>query len=105
MDKMTMIEAADYIERMDFDGVTLTPAGASAAKAILASRVDWTPSHFLMLNRLESGENKVPLKLERLVAHTRLGDALALVRDFNRKHIKNQKCKARRNAAMARMAA
>lgn len=105
MDKMTIIEAADYIERMDFDGVTLTPKGANAARAILASRVDWTPSHFLVLNRLESGENKVPLKLERLVAHTRLGDALSLVRDFNRKHIKNQKSKARRKAAMARMAA
>ena len=42
---------------------------------------------------------KVPLKLSRLVSRTRLGDALDLVRDLNRKHIKNQKCKARRMAA------
>ena len=105
MDKMTIIEAANYIERMDFDGVTLTPSGANAAKAILSSRADWTPSHFIMLNRLESGAMKVPLKLSRLVSRTRLGDALDLVRDLNRKHIKNQKCKARRKAAKARMAA
>lgn len=105
MDKMTMIEAADYIERMDYDGVTLTPSGVGAAKRLLATRVDWTPSHFLMLNRLESGAVKVPLKLSRLVSRTRLGDALDLVRDLNRKHIKNQKSKARRKAAKARKAA
>lgn len=102
MEKMTMIEAADYIVRMDFDGVTLTPTGANAAKAILACRADWTPAHTLMLNRLESGAMKVPLKLARLVSRTRLGDALDLVRNLVRKHIKNQKNKLRRKAARAR---
>lgn len=105
MEKMTMIEAADYIAAMDYDGVTLTPAGVGAAKAILARRVDWTPAHFIMLNRLESGAVKVPLKLARLVSRTRLGDALELVRGLNRKHIKNQKGKLRRNAAKARKTA
>ena len=102
MDKMTMIEAADYIVAMDFDGVTLTPAGVGAAKAILARRVDWTPAHFTMLKHFESGAVKVPLKLARLVSRTRLGDALDLMRNLNRKHIKNQKGKFRRKAARAR---
>lgn len=105
MDKMTMIEAADYIAAMDFDGVTLTPSGANAAKAILARRAEWTPAHSIMLARLENGAMKVPLKLSRLVSRTRLGDALELVRDLNRKHIKNQKSKLRRKAAKARAAA
>ena len=105
MEKKTMIEAADYITAMDYDGVTLTPAGIGAAKLILARRVDWTPAHFLMLNRLESGATKVPLKLSRLVSRTRLGDALDLVRDLNRKHIKKQKGEIRRKAAKARKAA
>ena len=99
MEKMTIAEAADYIAAMDFDGVTLTPIGVGAARVILETRKAWTPSHFLMLNRLDNGAVKVPLKLARLVYGTRLGEALALVRDFNRKHIKNQKKDNRRRAA------
>ena len=85
MDKMTIIEAMDYIVGMDYNGVTLTPSGVGAARIILETRKDWTPAHFLMLNRLEKGETKVPLKLVRLVYGTRLADALILVRNFNRK--------------------
>ena len=98
---ITIYEAIDYVAAVDCDGFTLTPSGVEAARTILETRADWTPSHFLMLNRLNSGVAKVPLKLLRLVAHTRLGDALAMARDFNRKHIKNQKKNLRRRAARA----
>ena len=102
MDGMTIYEAINYVAAVDADGFTLTASGVAAAKTILETRADWTPSHFLMLNRLNSGAAKVPLKLVRLVAHTRLADALALAKDFNRKHIKNQKRNNRRRAARER---
>lgn len=104
MEKMTMKEAADYIVAMDYDGVTLTESGINAAKTILANRTHWTKSHNAMMQRLESGMVKVPLKLAKLVNRTRLGDALDMVRDLNRQHIKNQKCRLRRKAAKARKA-
>ena len=102
MENITIKEMLDYVAAVDCDGFTLTPSGAGAARTLLETRADWTPSHFLMLNRLNSGVTKVPLKLLRLVAHTRLGDALAMARDFNLKHIKNQKKNLRRRAARAR---
>ena len=102
MDGMTIYEAINYVAAVDADGFTLTASGVAAAKTILETRADWTPSHFLMLNRLNSGAAKVPLKLARLVAHTRLGDALALARELNLNHIKNQKRKLRRRAARER---
>lgn len=109
MNDMTMLEAADYIVEMNHDGVMLTPSGANAAKTILVRRANWTSAHSNMLTLLESGARKVPLKLVRLVSRTRLGDALDLVRNLNRKLIKNQKCrirrKARREAARGRVAA
>lgn len=102
MDKMTITEAAYYIKAVDLDGFTLTPFGVNAAKDILCLRAGWTSSHSLMLSRIESGTVKVPLKLARLVNRTRLGDALEIARKFARKHIRNQKCNARRKRAMAR---
>lgn len=105
MDKMTMIEAADYVAAMDADGITLTDAGMGAAKLILEKRAGWTPSHCLMLSRLDEGQAKLPHKLARLVARTRLGDALELMRKANRKHIRNQKARARRKASRARRTA
>ena len=60
MEKMTIAEAADYIAAMDFNGVTLTPIGVGAARIILETRKAWTPSHFLMLNRLDNGAVRYP---------------------------------------------
>ena len=102
---MTIIEAMDYIEDYDFDGITLTDAGRGAARIILERRADWTDAHALMLKRICDGEHKVPLKLRKLVAHTRLGDAILLVRQLSRSHVRNQKKKARQSARKARAAA
>lgn len=99
---MTIEEATDYIETIALGGISLTVSGRNAAIAILERRKDWTPAHSLMLSRLQDGAATVPLKLGRLVSDTRLGDAIALVRDLERKHIRNQKNKARRRAAKAK---
>lgn len=102
MERITFYEAMDYVQSVDLGGITLTEAGRNAAKAILERRKDWTDAHALMLGRLERGEIILPHKLTRLVNRTRLGDALEFARKYNRKHIKNQKAKARRKAAKAR---
>jgi hypothetical protein len=105
MERITFYEAMDYVQSVDLGGITLTEAGRNAAKAILERRRDWTDAHALMLGRLERGEVILPHKLTRLVNRTRLGDALDLARNLNRKHIKNQKAKARRKAARTKKAA
>ena len=46
-----------------------------------------------------------PHNFRRLVAKTRLGEALELARKITRETRRNQKCKARRKAAKARRAA
>ena len=105
MERITFYEAMDYVQSVDLGGITLTEAGRNAARAILEQRRDWTDAHALMLGRLKRGEVILPHELTRLVNRTRLGDALEFARKFNRKHIKNQKAKARRKAAKARAAA
>lgn len=102
---MKVIEAMDYIKELDMKGVSLTDAGRASAISILEHRKDWTPSHGLMLDKVAMGIDPLPFKLARLVSRTRLGDAIDLVRDLNRQHIRNQKCRARRRAARVRRAA
>ena len=99
---MTIIEAMDYIKDYGIDGITLTESGRDAAEIILAKRSDWTPTHALMLERIRSGVEKLPLKLARTVSRTRLGDALDLVRDITKEDRRKQKSKLRRKAAKAR---
>ena len=99
---MTIIEAMDYIKDYDIDGITLTESGRGAAEIILAKRADWTPTHALMLERIRSGVEKLPLKLARTVSRTRLGDALDLVRDITKEDRRKQKSKLRRKAAKSR---
>ena len=99
---MTIIEAMDYIKDYDIDGITLTESGRGAAEIILAKRAGWTPTHALMLERIRSGVEKLPLKLARTVSRTRLGDALDLVRDITKEDRRKQKSKLRRKAAKAR---
>lgn len=99
---MTLTEAMDYIKTIDMDGITLTESGRGAAMIILEKRKSWTPTHELMLMRLQNGMEKLPHKLGRTVNRTRLGDAIELVRKVMRPHIRNQKAKARRKAAKAR---
>lgn len=103
MESRIMIEeATDYVKSYGLEGVTLTETGARVAKRILSMRLDWTPAHGKMLERIEAGERALPFKLGRLVSHTRLGLAVELLRKLNRKHLKNQKTAARRKAAKAR---
>ena len=99
---MTVKEAMDYIADCDINGFTLTENGRNAAIIILEKRQGWTPVHAHHLELLRSGKNPMPFKLARTVTRTRLGDALDMMRDLNRKHIKNQKSKLRRKAAKAR---
>ena len=99
---MTIIEAMDYIKDYDIDGITLTESGRGAEEIILAKRAGWTPTHALMLERIRSGVEKLPLKLARTVSRTRLGDALDLVRDITKEDRRKQKSKLRRKAAKAR---
>ena len=105
MADMTIVEMCDYVKFVDADGITLTESGRNAAHMILTMRKEWSDSHRIMLNRIESGEVVLPHKLRRLVIRTRLGDALDLARNLARKHIKNQRARARRKAARARRAA
>lgn len=99
---MTIKEAMDYIKAYEIDGITLTDSGRNAAMIILEKRKGWTPTHELMLIRLQNGVEKLPFKLARTVSRTRLGDALDLVRDLTRADRRKQKSKLRRKAAKAR---
>ena len=99
---MTITEAMDYIKAYEIDGITLTDSGRAAAMTILERRKTWSPTHELMLIRLQNGVEKLPFKLGRTVNRTRLGDALELVRDLTRNDRRKQKCKLRRKAAKAR---
>lgn len=99
---MTIKEAMDYIKAYEIDGITLTESGRNAAMIILEKRKGWSPTHELMLIRLQNGVEKLPFKLARTVSRTRLGDALELVRDLTRNDRRKQKCKLRRKAAKAR---
>ena len=99
---MTIIEAVDYIKDIDINGIVLTESGRAAAITILEQRKGWTSEHGIMLEKVASGKSPLPLKLARLVSRTRLGDAIDLIKDMNRKHIRNQKAKARRKAIKAR---
>lgn len=99
---MTKEEIADYVTAADMDGFTLTPVGRGAAEIILQRRKYFTPSHANMLARVQNETGKLPLKLARLVADTRLGIALDITRHAARNHIRNQKNRARRKAARAR---
>lgn len=102
---MTIKEMLDYVAAVDAAGITLTPSGRGAACLILEKREGWTLAHKMMLDRIHGGEEVLPHKLRKLVARTRLGDALELARKLARGHIRNQKAKARRRAARARRAA
>lgn len=102
---MTVVEMMDYVDAYDMDGITLTDAGCGAARIILERRADWTDAHARMLQRICNGEHKVPLKLRKLVEHTRLGDAVLLARKLSRSHVRNQKQRARRAARKERAAA
>ena len=99
---MTIIEAADYVRAYDLDGISLTESGRGAAESILAHREAWTSTHALMLERIRGGMDKLPHRLVKLVARTRLGDALALARDMTKGSLRKEKCKARRKAARER---
>lgn len=99
---MTREEMTDYVTAADKDGYTLTQAGRGAAEIILQRRQYFTPTHAAMLSRVQNETGKLPLKLARLVADTRLGIALDYARYLARNHIRNQKNRARRKAARAR---
>ena len=102
---MKVVEMLDYVAGYDVDGITLTEVGRNAAANILERRADWTDAHAQMLGRIRNGVEKLPMRLRKLTARTRLGDAIELARTLSRDHVRAQKRKARRNAAKARNAA
>ena len=107
MELITIAEMIDYVKDCRMDGYRLTHAGLAAAEMILARRADWTSDHRKMLAavRTAPADATFPHNLARLVARTRLGDALELAWKITRETRRNQKCKARRKAAKARRAA
>lgn len=99
---MTLLEAMDYVKAIDLDGITLTENGRGAAVIILERRKTWTSTHALMLQRIMDGMERLPFRLEKMVARTRLGDAIAIARDYTRDYLRKQKSKMRRKAAKNR---
>lgn len=104
MELMTVKEMLDYVADCGLTGYRLTPPGLAAAEIVLARRADWTAAHAKMLEsvRTAPADAVFPHNLRRLVAKTRLGDALELARKIARETRRNQKGKARRKAAKAR---
>lgn len=106
MEIVTVREMLDYVADCGLTGYRLTPSGLAAAEIILTRRADWTPHHRKMLEsvRTAPADAVFPHDLRRLVAKTRLGEALELARKITRETRRNQKAKARRKAAKARRA-
>ena len=107
MEIVTVKEMLDYVADCDLTGYRLTPSGLAAAEIILTRRADWTPRHRKMLEsvRTATADAVFPHDFRRLVAKTRLGEALELARKITRETRRNQKAKARRKAVKARRAA
>lgn len=115
MEIVTVKEMLDYVADCGLTGYRLTPSGLAAAEIILTRRADWTADHRKMLAsvRTAPADAVFPHNFRRLVAETRLGEALELARKITRetrrnqksKTRRNQKSKARRKAAKARRAA
>lgn len=107
MELMTVKEMLDYVADCRINGYRLTPSGVAAAEIILTRRADWTDAHRKMLEAVRTAPATAvfPHNLRRLVAKTRLGDAIELARKITRETRRNQKCKDRRKAAKARRAA